>query len=87
MTPSKFSQQFHAIFGYFMVLFYIGVALFLIFYADKWFNIDPAMTGIISVAFIIYGLYRLYVSVRDFKKLFLSKDDDEYQKYDTPTSF
>jgi hypothetical protein len=80
MNSNRIMQQFHAIFGIFMVFFYLGTAIFLLFYADRWFTIDPAMEMIISIAFILFGINRAYQSYKDIKRLFFSKeiDDDTY---------
>ena len=77
MNSNKIMKQFHAIFGIFMVFFYLGTAIFLLFYADRWFTIDPAMVMIISVAFILFGINRAYQSYKDIKKLFFSRETDE----------
>lgn len=75
MNNNKILQQFHAVFGIFMVMFYIGVGIFLLFYA-KMFNIDKAMRVIIGSTFIFYGVYRIYVTYKQIKEAFFTKDDE-----------
>ena len=55
MNSNRILQQFHAMFGIFMVMFYIGVGIFLLFFADM-FNIDKAIRGIIGSTFMLYGI-------------------------------
>lgn len=81
MYVNRMMRQFRAIFGLFMVFFYLGTAIFLLFYADRWFALDKAMIVIISIAFIIFGTYRAYLSYKEIKRLFFTKgvdDDDTY---------
>lgn len=76
MNDNKIMQQFHAIFGIFMVLFYIGTGIFLIFYA-KMFVIDKAVRGIIGTTFLLYGIYRAFVTYKNIVSLFFKKDRDQ----------
>lgn len=75
MNNNKILQQFHAVFGIFMVVFYIGVGMFLLFFA-KMFTIDKAIRVIIGSTFIFYGAYRIYVTYKQIKEAFFTKDDD-----------
>jgi len=75
MNNNKILKQFHAVFGIFMVIFYIGVGIFLLFYA-KMFTIDKAIRVIIGSTFIFYGAYRIYVTYKQIKEAFFTKDDD-----------
>ena len=69
-------RQFHAMFGIFMVMFYIGMGIFLLFYA-KMFNIDKAIKVIIGSTFLLYGVYRTTVTYKQIKEAFFSKDSDD----------
>lgn len=75
MNSNRILQQFHAMFGIFMVMFYIGVGIFLLFFADM-FNIDKAIRGIIGSTFILYGIYRIFVTYKQIVNAFIKKDDD-----------
>jgi len=75
MNNNKILQQFHAVFGIFMVVFYVGVGIFLLFFA-KMFTIDKAIRVIIGSTFIFYGAYRIYVTYKQIKEAFFTKDDD-----------
>lgn len=75
MNNNKILQQFYAVFGIFMVMFYLGAGIFLLFYA-KMFEIDKAIRGIIGSTFIFYGLYRIYVTFKQIKLAFFTKDED-----------
>lgn len=76
MNNNKILQQFHAIFGIFMVIFYLGAGIFLIFFA-KMYNIDKAIRGIIGSTFIFYGLYRIYVTYKQITQAFFTKDQEQ----------
>ena len=73
---NKMMQQFHAIFGVFMVFFYFGVGIFLLFFA-KMFTIDKAVRVIVGSAFLFYGAYRVTVAYRQIVDAFFSKEDDQ----------
>ena len=73
---NKILQQFHAVFGIFMVFFYLGVGIFLLFFA-KMFNIDKAIRVIIGSTFIFYGMYRVYVTFKQIKEAFFIKDEEK----------
>jgi len=59
-----------------MSLFYVGAAIFLLFYADN-FQIDKALRNIVGGAFLFYGVFRIYTSAVILYKLFFGKDEDE----------
>jgi hypothetical protein len=77
MNDNKFLKQFHALFGIFMVLFYIGIGTFLLFFAGRSFNIDKALRGIMGSTFLFYGIYRIYVTYKQIAEAFFSKKDKE----------
>jgi hypothetical protein len=77
MNNNKILQQFHAMFGIFMVVFYLGVGIFLLFFAQKVFNINKAVTGLMGGTFLLYGLYRIYVTYNQIKEAFFSKRNDD----------
>lgn len=76
MNNNKIMQQFHAIFGVLMVIFYLGAGIFLLFFASQ-FNIDKAVRVIIGSSFLLYGTYRIYVTYRQIRSVLSSKDEDE----------
>lgn len=77
MDGNKILQQFHAMFGVFMVLFYVGTGLFLLFYADRLgFRIDKAMRVILGSAFLFFGIYRIFVSYRQIREAFFTKEKE-----------
>jgi hypothetical protein len=74
---NKILQQFHAMFGVFMVVFYIGTGLFLLFYVDRTvFRIDKAMRVILGSAFLFFGIYRIFVSYKQIREAFFRKDKE-----------
>jgi len=40
MDNNRILQQIYAIFGIFMVMFYIGGGIFFLFFADRYFNLN-----------------------------------------------
>lgn len=76
MNNDRISKQFHAVFGIFMVFFYLGVGIFLLFFADM-FTIDKALLTIIGGAFILMGLYRIYSTYRNITKAFSRENEDD----------
>jgi len=77
MNNNKILQQFHAMFGVFMVAFYIGIGLFMLFYAKKFFVIDKAMRVIMGSTFLFFGVYRIFVSIQQIRDAFFSTNKDE----------
>lgn len=77
MNDNKIMKQMTAIFGLFMVFFYLGVGIFLIFF----FNAEQSILGkpvfiIFGVFCIFYGLYRAYTTYVSIVKLFFRHEDD-----------
>jgi cytochrome c biogenesis protein CcdA len=76
MNSNRMLQQFHAIFGIFMVVFYLGISIFLFFFA-KMFKIDQALRVIIGSTFILLGIYRITVTYKQIKESFFIYRDEE----------
>ncbi|NLV19306.1 MAG: hypothetical protein GXY51_07480 [Bacteroidetes bacterium] len=72
MNNNNILKQFNSIFSVFMVLFYIGLGIFLLFYADKMFNMDKAIKNIMGVTLLLYGIYRIFVTYRQISEAFFS---------------
>ena len=77
MNNNKIQQQLHAIFGVFMVVFYLGGGIFFLFFADRFLTANNALFGIVGATFLLYGLYRFYVSYKQIVTAFFTKDKDE----------
>ncbi|HPY67842.1 MAG TPA: hypothetical protein PLP03_06745 [Bacteroidales bacterium] len=77
MRNNKILQQFNAVFGIFMVIFYLGMGVFLLFFAQKIFNIDKALRSILGGTFLLYGTYRIFVTIRQISDAFSSNKDEE----------
>ena len=77
MNGTRIMQQFHAMFGIFMVVFYIGIGIFMLFYADRMFVIDKAIRVIMGSTFLFFGIYRIFVSYKQIREAFFTKDIDE----------
>jgi hypothetical protein len=66
-------------FGIFMVVFYIGIGIFFLVFAERRFNIDKAIRGIMGWTFLLYGLFRIYLTYKLIVEAFFSKSDEEEQ--------
>jgi hypothetical protein len=77
MNGGKISQQLHTILGAFMVLFYLGVGIFIMFFADRWYNIDKAIRVIMGSTFLFYGTFRTFVSYKQIVEAFFTRENDE----------
>jgi hypothetical protein len=77
MGGHKIMQQFHAMFGVFMVMFYVGIGLFMLVIADKYFVIDKAIRVIMGSTFLFFGIYRAFVSYKQIREAFFTRDADE----------
>jgi NAD kinase len=77
MDNNRILQQIYAIFGIFMVMFYIGGGIFFLFFADRYFNLNKALFGIMGGSFLLYGIYRIFVSYKQLVDAFFTKNEDE----------
>jgi len=76
MSGGKMYDKVFAIFGVFMVFFYIGLGVFIIFH-PLLNHLDKALRLLFGITLIIYGIYRIMYSYNKIKKSFFSKDDDD----------
>jgi len=74
MSDNRIFQQVQAMFGIFMVVFYLSVGIFLLFFAKNMFNIDRAIRGIIGGTLIFYGLYRVFTTYKQISEAFFNKN-------------
>lgn len=76
MNENRLMQQVITIFSLFMVFFYLGVGIYLLFFADLSY-IDKALKVIMGSTFFFYGLYRAYRAYVKIVEVFFTKDTDE----------
>ncbi len=76
MDNNKIMKQVTAIFSLFMVIFYLGVGIFLIFYFKNTY-MDKSVLVIMGSVFIFYGLYRAYRTYVSIVELFFRRNRDE----------
>ncbi|HEY5469620.1 MAG TPA: hypothetical protein VIK07_03795 [Bacteroidales bacterium] len=76
MSENRLMQQVIAIFSIFMVFFYLGVGVFLIFFTGLSY-LDKAVRIIMGSTFIFYGLFRAYRSYVKIVEVFFTDDKDE----------
>jgi hypothetical protein len=77
MDNNRILQQIYAMFGIFMVIFYLGGGIFFLFFADRLLNINKAILGILGGTFLLYGVYRVFVTYKQITDAFFSKRNDE----------
>lgn len=77
MDNNRILQQIYAMFGIFMVMFYLGGGIFFLFFADRLLNINKAILGILGGTFLLYGVYRVFVTYKQITDAFFSKRNDE----------
>jgi cytochrome c biogenesis protein CcdA len=78
MNNNKLMQQVTAIFGIFMVFFYLGAGIYLIFFFKNT-TLDRAVIVIFGSVMIFYGIFRAYRSYVSIVNLFFRRrfDDEE----------
>ena len=76
MNENRLMQQVTAIFSIFMVFFYLGVGIYLIFFSDLSY-LDKSVRVIMGSTFIFYGLYRAYRAYVKIVEVFFTKDKDD----------
>ena len=74
MNQNKILEQFTAIFSIFMVFFYLGAGIYLIFFFESY--LDKAVLVILGSTFIFYGLYRAYRTYIKIVEVFFTDDMD-----------
>jgi len=78
MNENRMMKQIGAIFSVFMVFFYIGMGIFLIFYFDTTkSSLDRTIFIFFGCFCIFYGLYRAYTTYVNIVKLFFRHDDED----------
>lgn len=75
MNSNKLYDKIFAIFGLFMVFFYLGLGYVLIF-SPILDYIDKPLRVIIGIPLIVYGIYRAFTSYEKIKENFFMNDDD-----------
>lgn len=76
MDQNKILEQGAAIFSIFMVFFYIGAGIYLIFFFETY--LDRALLVILGSTLIFYGLFRAFRTYVKIVEVFFkdNKDDD-----------
>lgn len=73
MDDNKIMRQISAIFSIFMVFFYLGVGIFMIFFFKNT-TLDRSVLVIFGSVLIFYGLYRAYRTYVSIANLFFKHD-------------
>jgi cytochrome c biogenesis protein CcdA len=80
MTENKIMKQITAIFGVFMVFFYLGVGGYFVFSSDLNY-IDKALRVIMGSTLMLYGIYRAVRTFKQIADLFSRKDKEDNGLY------
>lgn len=76
MDDNRLMRQVNAIFSIFMVLFYLGMGIYLIFYFKNT-TLDRSVLVIFGSVIFFYGLYRAYRTYVSIVELFFRRNRDE----------
>jgi hypothetical protein len=76
MKENRLMQQVTAIFSTLMVMFYLGVGVYLVF-SPMLSYLDKPVRVITGSAFLFYGIYRAYRAYVKIVEVFFTKDEDE----------
>lgn len=76
MKDNKIMQQVTAIFSIFMVFFYLGIGIFMIFYFKNT-TLDRSLLVFFGSVCIFYGLYRAYRTYVSIVNLFFKHDNED----------
>jgi cytochrome c biogenesis protein CcdA len=74
MQQNRIMDQINTIFGAFMVFFYLGVGIYLIFFFE---NIEKPYRVIMGVTFIFLGVYRAIRIISKIREVFFQGRNDE----------
>lgn len=75
MSGNRLMQQVMAIFSSFMVFFYFGVGIYLIFYFDL-STLDKSIRVIMGSTFIFYGFFRAYRAYVKIVEVFFTDENE-----------
>lgn len=76
MSENRLMDQINAIFSVFMVIFYIGIGIFLLFFL-KTIDYAKPIRVILGGTFIFYGVYRAFRTYAKIVEVFFSDNNDE----------
>lgn len=83
MNESRIMQQVTAIFSVFMVFFYVGVGIFLIWYSEL-STVDKAVRVLLGSAFLFLGVYRAFRAWEKIRDAYFTgktgRDNGDQQK-------
>ena len=74
MNENKIMQQMMAIFSVFMVVFYLGVGIYMLFFL-KFSTVQRPVLVIMGSTFIFYGFYRAFRSFVKIREVFFTRND------------
>lgn len=77
MQENRIMNQINAIFGAFMVVFYLGIGIYLMFFVDY---IDKVIRNIMGVTFLFYGIYRTFRTFSQVREVFFRQKNKEDQE-------
>lgn len=77
MNDNRIMKQINAIFSVFMVFFYIGIGVYLVFYFKNTV-LDRSVLILFGSVIFLYGLYRAYRTYVSIVELFFRhREEDE----------
>lgn len=82
MDNNKLMKQVNAIFSIFMVFFYLGIGIYMLFFFRQT-TLDRSILVIFGSVLLLYGAYRAYTTYVNIVNLFFKKGGDNTdEEYD-----
>jgi hypothetical protein len=75
MNDNKMMRQINAIFSVFMVFFYLGIGVYLVFYFKNTV-LDRSVVVLFGSVIFLYGVYRAYRAYVSIVELFFRHGND-----------
>jgi hypothetical protein len=75
MEGNRIMEQINAIFSTFMVFFYLGIGIYLLFYFEsQW---DKALVNLMGGTFVFFGIFRAFRAYAKIVEAFFTGKNEE----------
>lgn len=76
MNDNRIMKQINAIFSVFMVFFYLGIGIYLVFYFKNT-TLDRSVVVLFGSVIFLYGIYRAYRAYVSIVELFFRRSEED----------
>jgi hypothetical protein len=76
MNDNRMMKQINAIFSVFMVFFYLGIGIYLVFYFKNT-TLDRSVVVLFGSVIFLYGVYRAYRAYVSIVELFFRRNEED----------